>query len=1117
MKRKLFAYLLVLAMALSLFIMPAYAAGDGEGSVSVLAVDPEDAALAFDSGDYNELSITVDGQPMTVREYSVVYVASPTLSPSEVPDPIDNVTPGALTVTYAGGTLTDGGTPPTDPNTYNSTQFATVLGPADLEKTGYTFIGWAETDAASVPLYVEGVSMSMSAGTVKTLYPVWQDDTVNQYRVFYIANGNRTNKAGGGASAPTSPGGKVTLGGPGPNAAKGYSFNSWSLNPEGTNLVSTGGEVEIGNGNVYAYATWSQNQQYGYQRMNIYVPETASDASPIYFSVQNSGWNSSPSSAGINNGGTYLSTSTTGYALQQGYLIANVGTRSRDYVEDVTGALLGKSPTVIADAKSAIRYLRLNDTLMPGSAERIILNGTSGGGGVVVAVGASGNSPDYYPYLQANGAAGIDENGNSTLRADVYAVVGYCPISDLPNADLAYEWVFNSTRQSSGNPTVLNTSAELAAAYPAYLASLNLKLEDGTPLTTANMEATIIKWLEAGFVKKMNEGITIPEATWADRGVTVSNANKTAVIFDFEKYKAYVAQTTSLKGAPAFDSAGVNGNSAGSGESSLFGRSPAAYWHFTKYGWEHDTLAGNGIGLDDNPALSWEDLLADTTLGNLSAQIKMVDPLPYIGTAADTAPYWYIRHGGRDRDTVWTVSIDMYYKLRADSDVKDVNYALAYDTGHDGGYDAPEVIEWLKKIVAAAGSDLQDAALAFDTADYDTLNVTIDGAAATVKKYSEITYVADPVNVWLSGQVGGGPPAPVETRPNAWEMLNVYVPQDATDNSAIILVVNNGGWMNSSLGDSLSDGAVLSGKSDSDKYGAALKAGYVVVEIGTRSRGIEGAIAGATAGDVADKDGTYPGKAPAVVVDTKAAIRYLRQNDAVMPGSAERIVITGTSGGGGLSTAVAASGNAKEYLPYLEEIGAAGIAADGSSTLRDDVFGTIAYCPITDLNNADAAYEWTYNAVRTDANTTANAAGEKYGDTNADSIDVNDASMAAASKWLANSYIAYFNGLGLKNESGAALTTNNLAAAIQLEVTTEIQETLIEGGDPIPNYGENFTFEMSAGWGSPAVPTDFLNDWFKYDPITKKVTAFYYDKYLTFVAGVTTLKAVPAFDNTGIT
>ena len=42
------------------------------------------------------------------------------------------------------------------------------------------------------------------------------------------------------------------------------------------------------------------------------------------------------------------------------------------------------------------------------------------------------------------------------------------------------------------------------------------------------------------------------------------------------------------------------------------------------------------------------------------------------------------------------------------------------------------------------------------------------------------------------------------------------------------------------------------------------------------------------------------------------------------------------------TVAVAASGNSADYYPHLAEIGAAGISADGMSSLKDDVFATIA-------------------------------------------------------------------------------------------------------------------------------------------------------------------------------
>lgn len=62
------------------------------------------------------------------------------------------------------------------------------------------------------------------------------------------------------------------------------------------------------------------------------------------------------------------------------------------------------------------------------------------------------------------------------------------------------------------------------------------------------------------------------------------------------------------------------------------------------------------------------------------------------------------------------------------------------------------------------------------------------------------------------------------------------------------------------------------------------------------------------------------------MTDTKAAIRYLRHNrKALSAGDPDKIFVTGTSGGGALSTLIAASGNSPDYFPSLHEIGAAGI------------------------------------------------------------------------------------------------------------------------------------------------------------------------------------------------
>jgi hypothetical protein len=481
---------------------------------------------------------------------------------------------------------------------------------------------------------------------------------------------------------------------------------------------------------------------YGHQSMNIYIPESAYDDqnTAIYFIVNNAGWMASPVAVSVEDGGVYDLDNDVGAALDAGYIVVNVGTRSRGITEEGTELSVGKAPAVVVDAKAAVRYLRLNDDIMPGSAERIIANGTSGGGGLVTALGASGNSPDYFPYLAEIGAAGIDETLNSSIRDDIFAVVGYCPISDLANADLGYEWLYNSTRVAGGeNPQsadfkaytsdpgwqselLREASNELKDLYPAYLAGLGLKLEDGTALTADNMEATIIKWLENGIEKYLNEVGPIEDQfeynaapggfpgappvepdmrslSWSkDCGLVIDNDAKTATITDFEKYKAYVATLTTLKAVPAFDGFEVNDNpDSVQNETNLFGPRDAAEWHFTQYGWEHDTGTANASKGAANSGNTWAEQLAAEP--ELAAQIKMLNPLEYIDTTADAAPYWYIRHGGRDRDTTFTVSVQLYYKLLSDGSILDVNYTLPFNTPHSGNYDVPEAFAWIASVL----------------------------------------------------------------------------------------------------------------------------------------------------------------------------------------------------------------------------------------------------------------------------------------------------------------------------------------------------------------------------------------------------------------------------------
>ena len=92
--------------------------------------------------------------------------------------------------------------------------------------------------------------------------------------------------------------------------------------------------------------------------------------------------------------------------------------------------------------------------------------------------------------------------------------------------------------------------------------------------------------------------------------------------------------------------------------------------------------------------------------------------------------------------------------------------------------------------------------------------------------------------------------------------------------------------------------------SDPNEVLAALQQGYVVACAGIRGR------------TTADNHG----KAPALIVDMKAAIRYLRHNRDVIPGDTEKMITSGTSAGGALSALAGTSGKATQgAVPEVSE------------------------------------------------------------------------------------------------------------------------------------------------------------------------------------------------------
>lgn len=365
-------------------------------------------------------------------------------------------------------------------------------------------------------------------------------------------------------------------------------------------------------------------------------------------------------------------------ALEHGLVVAVPSIRGR-VQQDVEGKYIGKAPACIVDYKAAVRYLRHFKDQVPGDVEKIITNGTSAGGALSALMGATGNHPDYEPYLEAIGAA--------KERDDVFAASCYCPITNLDHGDMAYEWQFdgiydyhrmNMQMGEGGRPSFtpedgvmdaegIRISKEEAALFPDYLNSLGivdgqgniLTLEaDGSGSFRAYVEACILQSAD----RAMEAGIDAAE------NAALKIEGKKAVAVDFRNYMRAI---TRMKGAPAFDD--VDGESP---ENDLFGSETVNCRHFTEYSLKNSRVQGQ---------------MAE------KQQIKMLNPMYYLEDEKSVAAKnWRIRHGASDRDTSFAVSAILTLKLREKG--CEVDYHLPWGLPHSGDYDLEELFAWVDEI-----------------------------------------------------------------------------------------------------------------------------------------------------------------------------------------------------------------------------------------------------------------------------------------------------------------------------------------------------------------------------------------------------------------------------------
>lgn len=411
--------------------------------------------------------------------------------------------------------------------------------------------------------------------------------------------------------------------------------------------------------------------------MNIYIPEEyfnsgtingySAQTAPIFFPNKVGGYMPAQPATFINSpqqqsrpGG--LPSMAVVMALSKGLIVASAGARGRISPQ-------GKAPAGIVDLKAAIRYLKFNDKLMAGDANKIISNGTSAGGAMSTLLGATANHPDYEPYLKAIGAANTTD--------DIFAVSAYCPIINLENADMAYEWQFNKIHTYKGrggdgtlNETSTKVSDELKKAFPQYLNALNLRDFKGKKLALnangeGNFKELIKSYIVTSAQKAIDSNTDLSKHSFLE--IKIDDSNRAKVIsVDFDAYLIYMER---MKTPPAFDALDNS-----SPENQLFGTESIDKRHFTNF----------SVQKSGSTASTMADKL----------QIKMMNPMNYIGDkSAKTATHWRIRHGAKDKDTGFAVPVILATTLQ-NKGFK-IDFALPWDKPHSGDYDLEELFAWI--------------------------------------------------------------------------------------------------------------------------------------------------------------------------------------------------------------------------------------------------------------------------------------------------------------------------------------------------------------------------------------------------------------------------------------
>ncbi len=421
-----------------------------------------------------------------------------------------------------------------------------------------------------------------------------------------------------------------------------------------------------------------------YESMALFVPAAYMDATAnsdgtYTCTVNSSGTQGSytastaPIVMPVNTAGYSAQTPLTSYSstvatyTDEGFIYLHAGCRGRTH-----GA-----PAGVTDLKAAVRcfrYLKSSQSnSIPGDSDRIFAFGHSGGGAQSAVLGASGDSSLYTPYLEAIGAV-----TDSSYSDAICGAMCWCPITNLDQADGAYEWNMGLTRSSLGTADSA-ISEGLASSFAEYINDIGYTDSSYNSGEALTLSSTSDGYYQAGSYYDYILSII-------NTSISNYNSDNSASVEKISSVSSFAsAYKTAAKGLGAFD----DYDGLSTAENTLMGISGTA-GHFDAY-----LEALVDANASSYSSIFASDLAATDSVGtSVATRLNMYTPLYYLvdnstyyggyGSSA-IAKYWRIRTGIDQTDTSLCTEVDLYLALKKLADagtISSVDFATVWGQGH---------------------------------------------------------------------------------------------------------------------------------------------------------------------------------------------------------------------------------------------------------------------------------------------------------------------------------------------------------------------------------------------------------------------------------------------------